>query len=363
MTGRAADTDATGHVLAGEGLTFHRGHRTILDDVTMRIAANERIAVVGPSGAGKTTLLRLLAGLEQPTSGSLRMPTAGAVRVGLLFQDLGLFPRMRVRTNVAFPLLARGVPRAQRRQRATAALEEAGLSHHANRFPSALSGGERQRVAIVRILLSEPLVLLLDEPFASLDPHLVDRFADWLEKVRASTEMPMVIVTHDIPFALRWADRLTVLAGGRIVQSGAPRNLYERPADEFVAGFLGKVNLVDAEVVTKVVSTGGDSFRCRVPGVGEVVATADGELAGGRCRLALRPHHLRLGGGRQDGLPATVVATEFTGSTVEVLVGCALGERIRVHADATAAPPAVGEQVTLRWPPVSAHAVATRTGS
>jgi len=349
-------------VLVGEHLSFHRGQRTVLDDVTVRITSNERIAIVGPSGAGKTTLLRVLAGLEEPAAGSLRMPRAGdhgvdpspgSVRVGLLFQDLGLFPRMRVRTNVAFPLLARGAPRAERRRRAEAALAEAGLGHHADRFPSALSGGERQRVAILRILLSEPLVLLLDEPFASLDPHLVDQFARWLEKVRASSDVPVVIVTHDIGFALRWADRLAVLADGRIVQSGEPRDLFEKPANAFVAGFLGRVNLVDAEVVA-----GGETPRCLVPGAGEVSVTASVELvAGDRCRLALRPHHLELTGTPAEGLAATVVATEYSGATVDVLVRCVLGERVRVHVPATSAPPATGDRVGLRWPPVSAHAV------
>lgn len=350
----------TDPVLVAERLSFHRGQRTILDDVTVRISSNERIAIVGPSGAGKTTLLRVLAGLEQPAAGSLRMPrsgdhgvgpSAGTVRVGLLFQDLGLFPRMRVRTNVAFPLLAKGVPRAQRRRRAEAALAEAGLGQHANRFPAALSGGERQRVAILRILLSEPLVLLLDEPFASLDPHLVDHFARWLEKVRASSDVPVVIVTHDVGFALRWADRLAVLADGRIVQSGTPRELFERPANAFVAGFLGRVTLVDAEVL----ATGAGTLRCRVPGAGELTVTASAEFAAGdRCRLALRPHHLEIADG---GLPATVVATEYAGAAVDVLVNCALGERVRVHVPATADTPAVGDRVGLRWPPAGAHAV------
>lgn len=361
MTGRAVDAvaraPATEHVLVGEDLSFHRGQQAILENVTMRIASNERIAIVGPSGAGKTTLLRLLAGLEKPSAGELSMPRAdpGSVRVGLLFQDLGLFPRMRVATNVAFPLLARGVPRAQRRRRAQAALAEAGLGHYARRFPSALSGGERQRVAIVRILLSEPLVLLLDEPFASLDPHLVDHFAAWLDQVRADTDVPVVIVTHDIPFALRWADRMTMLTGGRIVQSGVPQDLYERPANDFVARFLGLVHMVDAEVV----AAEGTTVRCRVPGAGEVSGTAAGDLSGGRCRLALRPHHLRLGDGPDGGLPATVVATEFTGATIDVLVDCVLGERVRLHAEPTAAPPAIGAQVRVQWPPVTVHAVAS----
>jgi ABC-type Fe3+/spermidine/putrescine transport system ATPase subunit len=224
-----------------------------------------------------------------------------------------------------------------------------------------LSGGERQRVAIVRTLLSEPEVVLLDEPFAALDPHLVDQFLAWLEDLRTRTGVTMVLVTHDVPLAMRWADRVAVLADGRVVQVGVPADLYARPATGFVATFLGRANVLDA-VVTEVHPDGG--VTCRVPSLGDRRVRATGGTCAavpeGRCRLVVRPHDLAVRGDADSGadaVPATVGGAEFAGQHDDLLLTTDTGARLRVSVPTAGVRPRAGDRVEVRWPPAAAHVV------
>ncbi|MBQ1026017.1 ABC transporter ATP-binding protein [Micromonospora sp. C95] len=360
----AADV-APQHVLRLDRVSFRRGSREVLREVTLDLRPGERLGLIGPSGAGKTTLLRLLAGLERPASGVVQpavVPgerSADGIRVGLLFQDLGLFPHMRVRSNVAFPLLARSVPRDARRRRATEALVQAGIGDFADRFPGSLSGGERQRVAIVRTLLSEPSIVLLDEPFASLDPHLVGRFAEWLEDLRSRAEVCMVLVTHDVRLVMRWADRLAILVDGAVEQVGSPTELYARPRTAFVATFLGEANVVDAVVIE---ATGAGSVLCEVPALEgrSVRASVATDMAvGARCRLVIRPEHLAVGNaGEPGGLTCEVAGVGFAGRSADLLLTTGTGASLRTNAGPADLTRSTGEKVTVRWPPVQTHAVA-----
>lgn len=348
-------------VLSARGLTLARGGTTVLADVDVQVGAGARMAVVGPSGAGKTTLLRLLAQLEAPDSGEVVF-TGGAagrgVRVGLVFQDLALFSHMRVWRNVAFSLLVRGVDRKTARRRAEEVLEQAGLLRCADRLPQALSGGERQRVALLRTLVSEPDVVLLDEPFANLDPPLVEHFSAWLDEQQRRTGVAVVMVTHDVRYAMAWADELILLNEGRVVQSGAPADIYREPVDSFAASFTGLCRVFEAEPLS-----GGDgrfAIHQLGPGAEVVVANPLG-LEDDRRRIAVRPHDVSVRGADRGapGIGGTVVGVSFSAgvTTYDVLLAGDVGIS-GTHAELSAPVFQRGAEVVVEWPP--ARAVALR---
>jgi ABC-type sulfate/molybdate transport systems ATPase subunit len=345
-------------VLKVDNVGFRRSGVDVLRDVSFEMLEGERLGIVGPSGAGKTTLLRLLSRLELPTQGDIswqprQRDSQSKVHVGLLFQDLGLFPHMKVRENAMFPLLACGVGRVERRNRAQAALEAAGLGHLGDRFPADLSGGERQRVAIVRTILSEPDVILLDEPFAALDPHLVHQFADWLDSVIAGAKVSVVIVTHDVRFAMGWVDRLLFVADGQVIQHGSPTELYATPRNTLVAGFLEWTNILPGQV-NSLHSAG---LNYTVANLAPGFATAEPGLVDGMdCHIIVRPHQLTLTDSKTGGLQGFVTGMRDNGSHTNVIVDTKTGLRLRV-SHSKPIPFAIGEQVTVGWPPKRAHAV------
>ncbi|MCJ8508670.1 ABC transporter ATP-binding protein [Rhizobium lemnae] len=346
-------------VLSVENVGFKRGGIDILTDLSFEILEGERLGIVGPSGAGKTTLLRLLSLLESPTHGVISVRARQTyrrpkVQIGLLFQDLGLFPHMKVMENAMFPLLARGISRIERRKQAQAALEAAGLGHLGERFPAELSGGERQRVAIVRTLLSEPDVILLDEPFAALDPHLVHQFAEWLDGLIAGSGVSVVVVTHDVRFALGWVDRLLFVADGKILQQGRPVELYTTPRNTLIAGFMDRTNVLRGQV--RSVQPGGIHYT--VADLSPGFATAEPELLDAMdCYIIVRPHHLTLTERERDGLPGWVIGMQDNGSHTTVIVETEAELRLKVsHTGPIQF--SVGTAIGVAWPPQRAHAVA-----
>ncbi|HMF38162.1 MAG TPA: ABC transporter ATP-binding protein [Isosphaeraceae bacterium] len=229
-----------------------------LDRVDLVIAEGERMVVLGPSGSGKTTLLRLIAGLETPDAGTIRIggrDMAGVPPhrrdVSMVFQNPALYPHLSVFENLAFGLRARGVARDERRRRVHAVAEMLGVGRLLDRRPAGLSGGERQRVALGRAMVREPRVLLLDEPFSNLDDPLRAALRGELVKLHRRFGSTVVHVTHDQSEALSIGQRLAVVHGGRIIQVDTPGGIYERPAQRFVASFVGSpgMNLVACEVV------------------------------------------------------------------------------------------------------------------
>ena len=215
------------------------------------IADGEFVTLLGPSGSGKTTVLRMIAGFERPTAGtvSLRGRDVTAAPpferdVHTVFQDYALFPHMSVRRNVEYPLRIAKVPRVQRRERAMEALATVRLDGMADRSPAALSGGQRQRVALARALVGRPSVLLLDEPLGALDLKLREQMQVELQQIQRAAGITFVLVTHDQDEALTLADRIVVFDAGRVEQVGPAREVYERPATPFVAGFVGTSNLL-----------------------------------------------------------------------------------------------------------------------
>jgi putative spermidine/putrescine transport system ATP-binding protein len=229
----------------------HFGAVRAVDGVTLDIAEGEFFAMLGPSGSGKTTCLRLIAGFEQPDEGHIEIfgETAEGVppykrNVNTVFQDYALFPHMTVGENVAYGLMIKGVAKEEREKKAKAALAMVKLAVYGDRRPSQLSGGQRQRVALARALVNNPKVLLLDEPLGALDLKLREQMQEELKALQKQLGITFVFVTHDQGEALSMADRVAVFNDGKIVQVGAPADVYERPRSRFVADFVGSSNVL-----------------------------------------------------------------------------------------------------------------------
>ncbi|PWJ47733.1 putative spermidine/putrescine transport system ATP-binding protein [Quadrisphaera granulorum] len=304
------------------GLSKHFGGVKAVDAVDLDVRAGEFFSMLGPSGSGKTTVLRLVAGFEQPTSGSVELfgddVTAKAAferDVSTVFQDYALFPHMTVLDNVAYGLRVRGVRPRQRRERALQALEAVQLAHAAQRKPTQLSGGQRQRVALARASVVEPKVMLLDEPLGALDLKLREQMQVELKQIQRNLGITFVFVTHDQEEALSLSDRVAVFNNGRIEQLGTPRELYENPASLFVADFVGTSNLFTDEHAVRLIGRQG-AFSIRPE----------------RLRLVTDPHAGAgndTSGGRPSA-PGTVVESIYVGSAVRCVVDLDDGPRVTV---------------------------------
>jgi putative spermidine/putrescine transport system ATP-binding protein len=302
--------------LAVEALSYRYGAGTGgIDGISLAIEPGEFCAVIGPSGCGKSTLLKLIAGFLDPAAGTIRIggdAMAGrpprARDLGVVFQNYALFPHMTALDNVAYPLKLRGMAKAERRRLAGEALERAGLSGFGDRLPGALSGGQQQRVALARALVFKPRALLLDEPLSALDAAHRAAMRDEIRSVQRAYNIATLHVTHDQEEALSIADRVAVLRDGKLLQVATPAELYDRPADRFVAGFVGAANLFDG-----IVRGGG-----RVETALGLLAHRSGDLAdGSRVTVCFRPEALRIGDDGADGtnrFDGRIVRDRFLGS-------------------------------------------------
>jgi sulfate/thiosulfate transport system ATP-binding protein len=239
-----------------EGISKRFGDAVALDDVSLEVDSGSLTALLGPSGGGKSTLLRVIAGLDTPDAGTVRIEgedltgtPARSRGVGFCFQHYAPFRHLTVRRNVGFGLEVRRRPKAEIKARVDELLELVGLSHLAERYPSQLSGGQRQRMALARALAIEPKVLLLDEPFGALDAQVRTQLRQWLRDLHDTLQVTTVLVTHDQEEAMEVADRLAVINHGRLEQVGTPADLYDHPANEFVLTFLGPATRLGGEWV------------------------------------------------------------------------------------------------------------------
>jgi sulfate/thiosulfate transport system ATP-binding protein len=280
-----------GIVARGLRKSFGRGGGAAVDDVSFEIGHGELVALLGPSGGGKTTVLRILAGLEAPDEGRvlLRDVDVTDVRVqerniGFVFQSYALFRHMTVHDNVAFGLSIRRRPREEVGRAVQELLSLVRLEGLGGRFPHELSGGQRQRVALARALAPGPSVLLLDEPFGALDAKVRLELREWLRRLHEQRAITTVFVTHDQEEALSVADRVIVMNGGRVEQIGTPDEIYDRPATEFVAGFVGSINELKGEVRGGRADLGPLAVHAP-PGAGE----------GTSVRAFIRPHDVVVG--------------------------------------------------------------------
>ena len=334
-------------------------------DVTLTVKNGEFLVLLGPSGCGKTTTLRMVGGFIEPTAGTIRLAGHDITtkppwerNAGLVFQNYALFPHMTVAQNVAFGLEMRKVPAADIGPKVAEALRLVRLSHLGERLPRQLSGGQQQRVALARALVFRPDVLLLDEPLSNLDAKLRQEVRVEIRELQQKLGLTTVMVTHDQEEALTMADRLVVMSEGRVCQVGSQRDLYERPVDRFVAGFVGRSTFIEGEV-------GADGAFLSRGGLKVVCKPRDGTPAG-PATLALRPERVRVGAAphaMENSFPARVEFVSYLGGQFDVHLGLATGERIlaQVPNREGAAGPEPGAQVHVGWTAEAASVFAETT--
>jgi spermidine/putrescine transport system ATP-binding protein len=355
--------EATGQDLRLDRVTKRFGGFTAVDDLTLTIPSGSFFALLGPSGCGKTTTLRMVAGLEEPTDGTIRIGDQDVTHVkpyrrpvNTVFQSYALFPHLDIFENVAFGLRRRGAKDVDRR--VMDALELVELTPLARRKPAQLSGGQQQRVALARAVVNRPAVLLLDEPLGALDLKLRRQMQIELKRIQTEVGLTFVHVTHDQEEAMTMADTIAVMSGGRIEQLGGPTDLYESPATTFVANFLGQSNLIRAAVTGQ---QGGDLL---LDAHGQRLAMPESRRSAGSTDLliGIRPEKVRLsaegagaGGTTEENvLPGGIVTdASFTGVSTQYLVRMPWGQELMVFAQnmGAAGQVPVGATVALHWDP------------
>jgi iron(III) transport system ATP-binding protein len=326
-------------------VTKRYGEVAAVSDVSLAMAAGTLTTLLGPSGCGKTTMLRLVAGLELPTSGIVRIGGRDVSRVpaserdvSMVFQSYALFPHMSVLENVRYGLDVAGVAPKEADPRAQAMLEAVGLAGFDSRLPAELSGGQQQRVAVARALVLEPSVLLFDEPLSNLDARLRRQMREEIRELQQRLALTVVYVTHDQAEAMAVADRIVVMDRGGIAQEGAPRELYEAPRDAFVAGFMGDANRVRARLVRE------DETYGRLDLGGLAARVAHRGLADGEVTVSIRPEALRIAD--DSPLRGTIRKAAYLGSVMEYTIDTRIGELFVVSTDVDR-PRAEGEEVGL----------------
>jgi iron(III) transport system ATP-binding protein len=331
-----------------ERVTKRFGATIAVRALTLEIHDREFVTLLGPSGCGKTTLLRLIAGFMAPDEGEIRvgpvtLSSPAAVvpperrGMGMVFQNYAVWPHKTVYQNVAFGLEVRRVARAETTARVGRILELVKLAGLERRYPNQLSGGQQQRVALARSLVVEPAILLLDEPLSNLDAKLRELMRGELKELQRRTGITFVYVTHDQSEAMALSDRIAVMHQGEIMQCGAPREVYTRPANKTVADFMGLVNLIPARVIRacgddSVVAVGGDHpIGVRLP---------PGLVAGQTAAVAVRPESIRLvslldrpGADAVGTVPGKVADVTFLGNFIDCHVTLDDGSRVRVQVD------------------------------
>jgi iron(III) transport system ATP-binding protein len=345
---------------------FLAGHppveKAAIDDVSFTAAAGEIVVLLGPSGCGKTTTLRCVAGLEQPSGGRIVIggavcsdPAAGVQvparsrNLGMVFQSYAVWPHMTVRQNVGYPLRARRVPRGEHAAAVRRALELVELAEYAERPVTQLSGGQMQRVALARSMVYDPQILLLDEPLSNLDAQLRLRLRDDLRRIIKRAGLTALYVTHDQTEAVVLGDRIGVMRDGRLRQLDTPREIYNRPADLFVAGFTGASNLIEGRLLRH--DTGFALIETR-SGERLLARAAEGVRDGTPAKVALRPDNVVFAppGEGPNRFSAQIASQHYQG-TQTVYEVTVLGTRIEALEVGSSARWAVGAAVTVALPP------------
>ena len=311
-----------------DGVTKAFGSVVAVDNMSFTVEAGSLVTLLGPSGCGKTTTLRIIAGLEMVTDGRVLIGESDVTRlpaterdVSMVFQSYALFPHMTVLENVAYGLHVSGLAKAQARAQAEDGLELVGLKGYGARLPSELSGGQQQRVAVARALVLEPQVLLFDEPLSNLDAKLRRRVREEIRELQQNLGLTSVYVTHDQEEALAVSDRIIVMRNATIAQQGTPRELYEEPADIFVANFIGDANLVNVEIT----DVNGEWASVRIGSIDTTLPSRG--LKAGAAKVAIRPEALLLSAqSASDGMEGCVLKATYLGSHIEYTIDSPLGE-------------------------------------
>ncbi|MFO1519983.1 MAG: ABC transporter ATP-binding protein [bacterium] len=317
-----------------ENLRKRFNHFVAVDNVSLTVADGEFVTLLGPSGSGKSTLLRCLAGLEAPDFGNIEINEQDVTyvpvqerRVGFVFQHYALFRHMTVLENIAFGLKVRGVKKKAREDRARELLGLVGLAGLEKRYPSQLSGGQRQRVALARALAPEPGLLLLDEPFGALDARLRKELRSWLKKLHERIKLTTLLVTHDQEEALELSDRVLVMNRGRIEQEAPPQKIFDQPATEFVAAFIGETNRVETTVEEGRVQWGPFTFGSYAL------------VNGTRVAVVFRPNDVYVSSHEEkDLVPGVIRTVQFLGASESLEIEFEGGYVVTAHL-----PKGVGE--------------------
>ena len=327
--------------LQGVSRTF--GAVVALHPTDLEVSEGEFLTLLGPSGCGKTTTLRMVAGFVAPSTGRVLIGEDDVTRlppnrrqIGMVFQDYALFPHLTVAENIAFALRERRVQRHAVQARVTELLELIHLPAIAGRYPAQLSGGQQQRVALARAIAHPPRVLLMDEPLSALDLKLRESMQAELRRIQRALGITTIFVTHDQAEAMSLSDTIAVMSQGRVVQRGTAEGIYDQPANRFVAGFVGQINLLPATVLA-----GGSTVRVLDHTFAAPTAAA------GTATIGVRPHDITFGA---TGLPGRVLSSRFGGNVwhTRVQVG---GAEWLVETRPGLAVPAEGSSITLEWLP------------
>jgi spermidine/putrescine ABC transporter ATP-binding subunit len=353
-----------GKSVSFQNISRHYGSVRAVDGVSLKAEPGEFVSLLGPSGSGKTTLLMMLAGFETPTAGRVLIGDTDVTDIapnkrdiGMVFQKYALFPHMSVARNIAFPLRMRGIPRADRDRKIRHALEMVQLTGYEERMPAQLSGGQQQRVALARAIVFEPTVILMDEPLGALDRQLRQHMQVEIKLLQGRLGATVIYVTHDQEEALTMADRVAILNHGHIMQYGAPQDLYRSPSSSFVAGFLGEMNFLPAEVV----ETSNQRMIVRIASTTIGVASPTGQhdnRPGQVVYVGVRPEAMTIAPVRSN--PAQIAAEVkhivFNGASSTILLDIKnglSGEAMQVRAHVTGrselASLRPGDQVAISW--------------
>jgi len=332
-----------------------------VDGVSLDIRSGEFLTMLGPSGSGKTTTLMMIAGFETPTAGDIAIDGRSVVamppyrrNIGMVFQNYALFPHLTVEENVGFPLKQRGIPKAERAKLVADALELVHLPGYGARYPRQLSGGQQQRVAVARAVVFKPRLLLMDEPLGALDKQLRENLQLEMRRLHADLGITFIYVTHDQEEALTMSDRIAVMNDGKVAQVGSPEDLYDRPDNRFVAGFIGESNFLPAVVRglendVVVAECEGTLIRALCPGR---------PASGAKVTLTTRPERLRFADGAwagteaaQNRLSVTVTEAVFAGERCRYMLRAADGTSIVLKEPSSAVirRRAVGERAEIAW--------------
>jgi multiple sugar transport system ATP-binding protein len=341
-------------------VTKRFGKITAVDDVSLAAEDGEFLVLLGPSGCGKSTLLRMIAGLEEITDGVVEIDGRRVNDVepkdrdlAMVFQSYALYPHLTVRKNIEFPLRTRGVDRAERKNLVAEAAEILDLTAFLERKPAQLSGGQRQRVALGRAIVRRPKAFLMDEPLSNLDAKLRVQTRTELVALQRRLATTVIYVTHDQVEAMTMGERVAILSDGALQQIATPAEVYDRPANAFVAGFIGTppMNLFAASISDGAVQIGADTID---------VARLGASLPPGECRVGVRPEHFAIG--TEGDLAAVVDIVESLGHERHVHARLATDDAVIVRQPASAPVPNAGESIRLSIGPGSWHVFDRLTG-
>ncbi len=332
--------------LAVVEITKMYGAQPAVDHISLHVPRGELVCFLGPSGCGKTTLMRIIAGLEQPDSGSIVLEGQDITHrpvhernFGMVFQALALFPHLSVAENIGYSLKIKGIVASERQARVAELLSLIDLAGVGQRRIDQLSGGQRQRVAIARALAQQPAVFLMDEPLSALDARLRDHMQLEIRRLQQKLKITTIFVTHDQREAMTIADRIVVMANGRVQQIGTPGEIYHQPANRFVANFIGQSNLIEVEAL------GGGAVRLGDATLAVARMPAD-VAVGATATLCIRPEDVLLGAPGTGLLQGDIMQVRDLGSSIDIRLRC---QHTDILASTTAA----------QWRPLAAH---TRIG-